>query len=247
VSLLDVTGLTIRYGDKAVVDGVDFSVERGASVGLVGASGAGKSQTALALMRLTPPGANVEGSVRFDGNNLLEAGAAELRRLCSRRVAMVFQDSAKALNPYVTVGRQLVEILLAHDLATPDDAPARAIEALARVRLPNPERQFRAYSHELSGGMRQRVMIAAALLGEPDLLIADEPTTALDVTVQAQILDLLDELRDDTALLLVTHDLGIVAGRCEEMLVMDAGTAHRIRPHDQRVQRAATRKDPARH
>jgi oligopeptide/dipeptide ABC transporter ATP-binding protein len=218
-----VTGLTVRYGDNAVVDGVDLFVERGESVGLVGESGSGKSQSALAVLGLLPQQAVVSGSIELDGQQLLGAHTAVLDTVRARRIGMVFQDPMQALNPYLRIGTQLLQVLLAHELAAGEDAQAQVIEMLGRVGLPDPERQFRAYPHELSGGMRQRVVIASALIAEPDLLIADEPTTALDVTVQAQILDLLEDIRDNTALLLITHDLGIVAGHCEHMIVLERG------------------------
>ena len=223
MSLLDVTGLTIRYGDKKVVDGVDLFVERGESVGLVGESGSGKSQSAMAILGLLSRQASVSGSIEFDGQQLLGAEADLLNQYRARRVGMVFQDPMQALNPYLRIGRQLGEILIAHGLASADEVDGRVAAVLARVGLPDPERQLRAFPHELSGGMRQRAMLAAALIAEPDLLIADEPTTALDVTVQAQILDLLEEIRDETALLLITHDLGIVAGHCEHLVVLERG------------------------
>ena len=223
MSLLDVTGLTIRYGDKTVVDGVDLFVEPGESVGLVGESGSGKSQSALAILGLLPSRAEVSGSIEFAGQQLLGAGADLLNQYRACRIGMVFQDPMQALNPYLRIGRQLGHILIAHELAAKDEVDDRVAAALARVGLPDPERQLRAFPHELSGGMRQRVMLAAALIGEPDLLIADEPTTALDVTVQAQILDLLEEIRDETALLLITHDLGVVAGHCEHLVVLESG------------------------
>ncbi|MEM8814207.1 MAG: ABC transporter ATP-binding protein [Pseudomonadota bacterium] len=228
MSRLEVERLSIRYGDTAVVDRVSFTVEPGQSVGLVGESGSGKSQTALAIMGLLPPAASVSGAIRYAGEQLVGAPEARLRELRSRRIAMVFQDPTLSLNPYLRVGRQLAEVLRAPGLkatrpATGKSLRGRIVAALERVGLPDPERQFTSYPHELSGGMRQRVMIAAALLGKPDILIADEPTTALDVTVQAGILALLDELRDETALLLISHDLGIIAGHCERMLVLDQG------------------------
>ena len=202
MSLLDVTGLTIRYGDETVVDGVDIFVERGESVGLVGESGSGKSQSALALLGLLPKNARVQGSVEFDGQQLLGASEKTLNTIRARRIGMVFQDPAQALNPFLRVGVQLRQIILSHGLAEKTEASTRVLEMLAKVGLPDPERQYRAYPHQLSGGMRQRVMIASALIAEPDLLLADEPTTALDVTVQAQILDLLEDIRDDTALVI---------------------------------------------
>jgi oligopeptide/dipeptide ABC transporter ATP-binding protein len=223
VSLLDVTDLSIRYGDDTVVDGVDLFVERGESVGLVGESGSGKTQSALAILGLLPKRASVSGSIEFDGRQILGAGDRELDAIRARRIGMVFQDPMQALNPYLRVGMQLRQVLLRHGLAARGDADARVVEMLARVGLPDSERQFRAYPHEMSGGMRQRAMLAAALIAEPDLLIADEPTTALDVTVQAQILELLEEIRDNTALLLITHDLGIIAGYCEHMIVLERG------------------------
>lgn len=223
MSLLDVTGLSIRYGDDTVVDGVDLFVERGESIGLVGESGSGKSQSALAILGLLPGNASVEGSIEFDDQQILGASEETLNTIRARRIGMVFQDPLLALNPYLRVGAQLTQIILSHGLAEKAEAGARVTEMLAKVGLSDPERQFRAYPHQLSGGMRQRVMIASALIAEPDLLIADEPTTALDVTVQAQILDLLEDIRDNTALLLITHDLGIVAGYCEHMIVLERG------------------------
>jgi peptide/nickel transport system ATP-binding protein len=223
MSLLDMTGLTIRYGDNTVVDGVDLFIEHGESVGLVGESGSGKSQTALAILGLLPRQAEVSGSVEFAGQQLLGENDATLNAVRARRIGMIFQDPMLALNPYLRIGVQLRQILLTHGLAAGDAVDLCVVEMLRRVGLPDPERQFRAFPHELSGGMRQRVMIAAALICGPDLLIADEPTTALDVTVQAQILDMLEEIRDDTALLLITHDLGIVAGHCEHLVVLEEG------------------------
>jgi peptide/nickel transport system ATP-binding protein len=223
LSLLDVKRVSIRYGDTTVVDDLSFSVAQGESVGLVGESGSGKSQTALAILGLLPRQAEVSGSIRFAGIDLLTATEEKLNRLRAMHIGIVFQDPMQALNPYLRIGRQLREILLRHDLAHGKDADKRVIEMLRRVGLPDAERQFRSYAHQLSGGMRQRVMLASALIAEPDLLVADEPTTALDVTVQAQILEMLEEVRDDTALLLITHDLGIVAGHCERMLVLEQG------------------------
>lgn len=223
MSLLKVSKLSVRYGDDTVVDGVSFSVDRGESVGIVGESGSGKSQTALSLLGLLPNNASVTGSIVFDGEELANKSNKQLDPVRAMRIGIVFQDPTQALNPYLRVGQQLRQILLQHELASGSDADKKVVEMLKRVGLPDAERQFRAYPHELSGGMRQRVMIASALICEPDLLIADEPTTALDVTVQAQILDLLEALRDDTALLLITHDLGIVAGRCERLLVFEGG------------------------
>ncbi|MEE8427701.1 MAG: ABC transporter ATP-binding protein [Woeseiaceae bacterium] len=223
MNLLEVDNLSICYGDEAVVSELSFAVEAGESVGLVGESGSGKTQTALAILGLLPGSAMVTGKISLAGIDVVAANDEALDKLRARRAAIVFQDPLQALNPFVRVGSQLRRILIAHNIASGTDADVRVIDMFRRVGLPDPERQFQAYSHQLSGGMRQRVMIAAALIAEPELLIADEPTTALDVTVQAQILELLEEIRDNTALLLITHDLGIVAGRCERMLVLENG------------------------
>ena len=223
MSLLSIDGLTIRYADKAVVDGLSLAVEKGESVGLVGESGSGKTQTALAVLGLLPATASTGGSIELAGEQVIGRDSRDLDRLRARRVAMVFQDPADALNPYLRVGEQVARILIAHRLASVAEANAQVIDMLGAVGLPDPERQARAWPHQLSGGMRQRVMIASALITKPDLLIADEPTTALDVTVQAQILDLLDTIRKDTALLLITHDLGVVAGHCHRVLVLREG------------------------
>ncbi len=223
MSLLQVENLNIRYSGNVAVQDLSFVVDAGESVGLVGESGSGKTQTALAILGLLPKAATTTGVIKFAGTDILGASDKALDDIRAVRVAMVFQDPLQALNPYVKIGRQIGHILVQHDIAGGDAASDRVIEMLQRVGLPDPERQFNAFPHQLSGGMRQRVMIASALIADPDLLIADEPTTALDVTVQAQILELLEETRDNTALLLITHDLGVVAGRCERMLVMEKG------------------------
>ena len=227
MSLLDVDNLTIRYADagEPAVDRLGFSIERGEALGIVGESGSGKTQTAMAIMGLTPANARVGGSIRFDGQELIGARTSVLNRIRACRIAMVFQDPRLALNPYVRIGKQMKRVLLEHGMCGSGEAARRTVDMLAKVGLPDPARQYRAFPHQLSGGMRQRVMIGAALLGEPDLLIADEPTTALDVTVQAQILGLIRRLHAETnsALLLITHDLGVVAGNCERMLVMEKG------------------------
>ena len=223
MSLLAIDKLSIRYGETTAVADIGFSIEKGESVGLVGESGSGKSQTALAVLGLLPTTATVAGSIRFDGQELLGADNKTLDQLRATRIAIVFQDPTQALNPFVTIGAQLQRILLQHDIGEAEESRERVVEMLARVGLPDASRQYGAFPHELSGGMRQRAMIASALLAGPDLLIADEPTTALDVTVQAQILDLLEDIREDTSLLLITHDLGVVAGRCERMLVVANG------------------------
>ena len=223
MSALNVEHLSIRYAGSAAVDGVSFAVNPGESVGLVGESGSGKTQTALAVLGLLPANAVVSGSIRFGDEELLGMSEQSLDRIRARRISMVFQDPMLALNPYLKISDQITRILIAHDICDAVTAGARVIEMLEAVGLPDPQRQARAYPHQLSGGMRQRAMIASALITEPDLLIADEPTTALDVTVQAQILELLDAIRKDTALLLITHDLGVIAGHCERMLVLEKG------------------------
>jgi oligopeptide/dipeptide ABC transporter ATP-binding protein len=228
MGILDVDNLTIRYDDTAspVVDGLSFSVAPGEALGIVGESGSGKTQTALSVLGLLPANAHVSGSIRYDGQELIGASEARLNEVRACRIGIVFQDPRLALNPYVRIGKQLMRILLDHRLCGRAEARERSIAMLRRVGLPDPERQSASFPHELSGGMRQRVMIGAALIAEPALLIADEPTTALDVTVQAQILDLIRDLRQasDTALLLITHDLGVIAGNCNRMLVMDQGS-----------------------
>jgi oligopeptide/dipeptide ABC transporter ATP-binding protein len=227
MSLLDVENLTVRYAGspRPAVSELNLMIERGEAVGIVGESGSGKTQTAMAIMGLLPANASVAGNIRFDGVELCGAPLTLLNQYRARRVAMVFQDPRTALNPYVRIGKQLRRILLEHGICDGPDADVRTLEMLKKVGLPDPERQFRAFPHQLSGGMRQRAMLAAALLGEPDLLIADEPTTALDVTVQAQILRLIRTLHSETnsALLLITHDLAVVAGNCERVIVMDKG------------------------
>jgi peptide/nickel transport system ATP-binding protein len=217
-----------RRGRKPLhaVDGVSFDVEAGQTIGLVGESGCGKSVTSLAILGLLPArGAQVAGSVRLDGKELLKLSDAELRQIRGREVAMVFQDPMTSLNPVLTIGRQITEVLRRHFGRKGDDATREAVSLLDAVGIPGARRRVRDYPHQLSGGMRQRAMIAMALACQPKLLIADEPTTALDVTIQAQILDLLRGLtaERDTALLLITHDLGVVAGMCETVHVMYAG------------------------
>ncbi len=230
-SLLDVSDLRITFptsaGTSRPVDGVNFSMARGELLALVGESGCGKSLTALALLRLVPaPGTIAAGSaLRLDGTDLLALEGEALRAIRGRRIAMIFQDPMTSLNPVFTVADQISESLRAHRRMSGADARARALELLQEVGIPDPEARLDQYPHQLSGGMRQRVMIAIALASEPELLIADEPTTALDVTVQAQILEVLDRLRQKRgmAVLLITHDLGIVAGRADRVAVMYAG------------------------
>jgi len=214
-------------GELPAVDGVSFSVRPGRTLGIVGESGCGKSVTALAVMGLvpTPPGRIAGGAVLFQGRDLLGLSSAELRELRGNRIAMIFQEPMTSLNPAFTVGDQIAEAIRRHENVGKREARARAIEMLRRVRIPAPERRIDDYPHRLSGGMRQRVMIAMALACGPELLIADEPTTALDVTIQAQILDLMRELREalGTAIILISHDLGVIAEIADEVVVMYAG------------------------
>jgi peptide/nickel transport system ATP-binding protein len=227
VSLLEVRELTVSYAGAAEpsVGNLAFSMEPGESLGLVGESGSGKTQTALAIMGLLPQTATISGSICFDGDRLSNQPQKILNRFRARRLAMVFQDPQQALNPYLTIGEQLRRVLLEHRMVPQGAARGRALELLQRVHLPDAARCYDSYPHQLSGGMRQRAMVALALSCGPRLLIADEPTTALDVTVQAAVLALLQELRAATgiALLLITHDLGVIAGNCERMLVMHRG------------------------
>jgi peptide/nickel transport system ATP-binding protein len=229
--LLEVTDLRVAFRDAegretVAVDGSSFSVRPGMTVGIVGESGSGKSVTSLAVMGLLPRGrATVTGRIALDGRDLLAATDGEMRGLRGSRIAMIFQEPMTSLNPSYTVGFQIVEALRRHKQLSSREAKERAIEMLRRVRIPSPEARFDEYPHRLSGGMRQRVMIAMALACDPELLIADEPTTALDVTIQAQILDLMREIRDESraAIVLITHDLGVVAEVCDEVVVMYAG------------------------
>ncbi len=226
VALLEVKDLTVRFGDDEAVRGVSFSLDSGVRTGLIGESGCGKSLTALAILGLAPTTATVTGSVRFEGEELIGRPERELCRLRGNRLTVVFQEPMSALNPLMKVGRQIAEVLEVHDKAGRGEARRRAIDLIEMVRLPDPSRTAHKYPHQLSGGQRQRIVLAMALAGDPALLIADEPTTALDVTVQADILLLLDDLvRDlDTSLLLISHDLSLVASLCEELLVMYGGT-----------------------
>jgi len=229
--LLAVKGLTVDYhgmhNAERAVDGVSFSIARGETLALVGESGSGKSTIAHALMRLIPRGAGSvsSGSIAFEGQDLLALPEAAMRAVRGGRIAMVFQDPMMALNPVHRVGRQIAESLLAHGKATPRTAIDRAIELLTLVGVPAPEKRARQYPHNLSGGMRQRVMIAIALAGDPALLIADEPTTALDVTVQAQVLAEIAAIKSrlGMAMLLITHDLAVVSETADRVIVMYAG------------------------
>ncbi len=229
--LLDIRGLRTHFhvmdGVVKAVDGVDFSLRRGQTLGLVGESGCGKSVTALSVMRLIddPPGKIVDGEVWFDGRDLLTISDGQMRDVRGNDIAMIFQEPMTSLNPVFTVGDQIAEAVRLHQHVGPAEARNRAIESLRSVGVNAPERRVRQYPHELSGGLRQRVMIAMALSCNPKLLIADEPTTALDVTIQAQILELIKDVqeRTGTALLLITHDLGVVAETVQHVAVMYAG------------------------
>ncbi len=229
--LLEVTDLRTyfhtRRGVYRAVDGVSFSVEKGETLGIVGESGSGKSVTCSTLLGLIPqpPGRIESGKAIFDGTDLLHCSPAELRAIRGKRIAMIFQDPMTSLNPYLRISEQLIEPLLIHEKISPADALARGLAMLEAVGIPNAASRLHSYPHEFSGGMRQRVMIAMALITKPDLLIADEPTTALDVTVQAQILELLKKLQRELgmAVIFITHDLAVVSGLCDRVQVMYAG------------------------
>ena len=230
-ALLEVRGLQTRFrienGEFAAVDGVSFSIGPGRTLGLVGESGCGKSVTALSIMGLVPqpPGRIAAGEILFEGVDLLKLAPREMNELRGDRLAMIFQEPMSSLNPAFTIGDQVAEALLRHRKLSRREARATAIEALRQVRIPSPEQRYDDYPHRLSGGMRQRAMIAMALACKPKLLICDEPTTALDVTIQAQILELMRTLREETgtAIILITHDLGVVAELADEVAVMYAG------------------------
>jgi peptide/nickel transport system ATP-binding protein len=258
VSLLSVEGLTVELGGAKVVDGVSFALERGERLGLIGESGSGKSLTALSVLGLLPEEARVGGRVSFDGRDLLRLGEGELCRLRGDRIAMIFQEPMTALNPTMRVGRQVAEVLRRHRGASRAEADTRTLELLARVEFHEPERIARAFPHELSGGQRQRILVATAIACSPALVLADEPTTALDVTVQAQVLRLLGRLvaEEDAALLLISHDLAVVSGMCERILVMHRGLlveqgataeilAHARHPYTQGLLATATALDGA--
>ena len=238
MALLTVRDLRVSFetgdGTVSAVNGVDLEVEAGQSVAVVGESGSGKSQLMLAVMGLLARNGTAEGSIEFDGVELLGLGEAALNQIRARRIAMVFQDPMTALNPYMRISDQMTEILTLHRGTTRRAALAESVRLLDAMEVPDARRRIARYPHEYSGGMRQRVLIAMALLCRPRLLIADEPTTALDVTVQAQIMRLLAEIRAElgTAILLVTHDVGIVAGSCEEMVVLYGGRIMESGPVD---------------
>ena len=211
---------------KAVND-VTFSVERGKTLGIVGESGCGKSITSLSIMGLveTPPGIHAGGEILFEGEDLLKKNEDQMRQIRGNKVAMIFQEPMTSLNPVFTIGQQLMEAILLHENVTKQQAREKGIEMLKKVKIPLAEKRFDEYPHQLSGGMRQRVMIAMALCCNPQLLICDEPTTALDVTIQAQILDLINELKEETgtSVMMITHDLGVIAEVADDVMVMYAG------------------------
>mgnify|MGYP000764513734 FL=1 len=230
-NILEVHDLEIRYvTDEETVQAVNditFSLERGESIGLVGETGAGKTTTALGIMGLVPdpPGEIVKGSILFEGEDLLKKNEDQMRQIRGNKVAMIFQEPMTSLNPVFTIGQQLMEAILLHENVTKQQAREKGIEMLKKVKIPLAEKRFDEYPHQLSGGMRQRVMIAMALCCNPQLLICDEPTTALDVTIQAQILDLINELKEETgtSVMMITHDLGVIAEVADDVMVMYAG------------------------
>ncbi|MFD0317108.1 ABC transporter ATP-binding protein [Streptomyces flavalbus] len=231
-SFLSVRDLRVRFstedGIVKAVDGLSFDVERGKTLGIVGESGSGKSVTNLTILGLhNPLTTTIDGEIILDGQELVTAKEKELEKLRGNKMAMIFQDPLTALSPYYTVGRQLAEPYMKHTGASKKEARDRAIQMLEKVGIPQPKVRFDDYPHQFSGGMRQRAMIAMALMCDPDLLIADEPTTALDVTVQAQILDLLKDLQQEfgSAIVFITHDLGVIANMADDLLVMYAGRA----------------------
>jgi len=215
------------------VDGLDFQVRRGETLGIVGESGCGKSVTSMSILRLLgKTGKIVEGEIIFDNENMLELSEEEMRKIRGNRISMIFQQPTTCLNPVFRIGEQVMEALEIHQGLSGDEARKRAIELFVLVGIPDPARRMRSFPHEISGGQAQRVMIAMALACNPELLIADEPTTALDVTIQAQILDLMRELREkvNTAIILITHDLGVIAEMAENVMVMYAGKAVEYAP-----------------
>lgn len=230
--VLAVDQLSVRIDSQDVVNDVSFSIQQGQCVGLVGESGSGKTMTALAIMGLLPLGASAAGSVQLEGNELLALKNSALRAVRGRRIAMVFQEPLAALNPVQTIGTQIAEMYRLHERCSTRIARRQAVDALAEVQIPDPERRARTYPHELSGGMRQRAMLAMALACRPSLLIADEPTTALDVTVQAQILDLVRRLarERDMAILFITHNLAVVSELADSVVVMYAGRTVELAP-----------------
>jgi len=231
MALLEVKDLDVGFdtadGEVYAVNKLNFSLNAGDALAIVGESGSGKTQSVMALMGLLAENGHANGQALFKGADLLKMSTAELNKHRGREIAMIFQDPMTSLNPYLRIEKQMIEVVRHHQGLNKAEARAHAVEMLRAVRIPDPERRIRQYPHEFSGGMRQRVMVAMGLLCEPDLLIADEPTTALDVTVQAQISNLMGALRtkSNAAIILITHDLGVVAGLCDRVLVMYAGEA----------------------
>lgn len=227
--LLKCEQLSVRFdikgGSLNAVESLSFAVQRGECVGIVGESGSGKTQSCMALMGLLPRNGTATGSIRFRGQEILNAPRNTMDRIRGDSIGMIFQDSLAGLTPFMNIGEQLCEVLIEHKGMDYADARARALEVLDILQFPQPKRRFRMYPHELSGGMRQRVMIALALACKPDLIIADEPTTALDITIQAQILEFMAGLKrhTDTAIIMITHDFGVAAELCDHIIVMYAG------------------------
>ena len=229
MSLLDVKDLQVHFstpeGDVTAVNNLNFTLEAGQTLGIVGESGSGKSQTAFAIMGLLAKNGRTGGQALFEGQQVLNLSESELNKIRAEKISMIFQDPMTSLNPYMKVGTQLMEVLMMHKGCSKSEAFEESVRMLDAVKMPEARKRMDMFPHEFSGGMRQRVMIAMALLCRPKLLIADEPTTALDVTVQAQIMDLLNDLKRDfnTAIIMITHDLGVVAGVCDKVMVMYAG------------------------